>query len=178
MLKKIDNQISLPEPPEPKSLDLDPKKTEWKIAQARRYGSKCTPELAEAFCAFVTNGFTNKMACEAVGLSEKALYTWRKKGEAGEEPYYQFVLAWRHALNLRRAGMIQRIIHSDDTRDIRWYLSKTEESFRDDQQPATMNVLVQSATPTEATVIESKEVLRNRLKGASVKELPSGEEEE
>ena len=31
------------------------------------------------------------MACQAVGIVEKTYYEWIKKGEAGIEPYIEFV---------------------------------------------------------------------------------------
>lgn len=54
---------------------------------------KCTPELTAAFVAAIKSGLSRTSAASKAGIGRKTVYRWIEQGEAGVEPYTQFVKA-------------------------------------------------------------------------------------
>lgn len=52
-----------------------------------------TPELQDAICAAIRRGMYAVRACALVGVSKTSFYAWKTRGDAGEEPYADFLAA-------------------------------------------------------------------------------------
>ncbi|OFV81539.1 MAG: hypothetical protein A2W26_04960 [Acidobacteria bacterium RBG_16_64_8] len=65
--------------------------------------TKCTPELVEEILSYILIGLPLYRAAEAAGIGRSTLFHWRVRGERGEEPYAQFLDAFR-----AREAIIQR----------------------------------------------------------------------
>lgn len=56
-----------------------------------------TPEVQAAICKSVRLGNPKEYACQAARISRQTLWSWEKRGEAGEEPYAEFLYAIKAA---------------------------------------------------------------------------------
>lgn len=70
---------------------------------ARGRPTKYSSELAEEIFTYILIGMPLYRACEAVGIGRRTLYDWVTRGEAGEEPYAEFLAIFRtrEALQIR-----------------------------------------------------------------------------
>src|ERR1019366_5999605 len=59
--------------------------------------TKLTPALQDKICTLVRAGNYLTIACRASGISLDSLQRWRKRGEAGEDPFREFLEALQKA---------------------------------------------------------------------------------
>lgn len=124
------------------------------------YQGVYTDEVVDAICVYIEKGFTNNMAAMAAGVSAGTFAHWLHKGRKGIKPYDVLFTKWAAALTRRRAYLLERILNSDSTADIRWYLMKSEKAFQDAQVAAQqVNIINQQVT----SVDEAKDLLARRL---------------
>ena len=53
--------------------------------------TKCTPGLIRAVAARAELGVTAETACQSEGVSLSTWYSWKERGERGEQPYADFL---------------------------------------------------------------------------------------
>ena len=89
--------------------------------------TKLTEETAKIILEVIGQGAYLRTACQAAGISEDSLILWRKKGEAGEEPYHGFSVALKQAeannVTRRLARIEAAAIEGNWTADA-WYLER------------------------------------------------------
>jgi hypothetical protein len=56
-----------------------------------------SPEVLAAVVATIEAGAFDWVAAEAAGIGRRTFYDWLRRGEAGEEPYAEFLVAVRRA---------------------------------------------------------------------------------
>ena len=59
--------------------------------------SKLSPSIQKAICESLKNGNYGYVAAEAAGITERTYYNWLRRGEDGEEPFFQFFQAVKRA---------------------------------------------------------------------------------
>lgn len=59
--------------------------------------TKLSQKITDAFTKAIGEGVSIVAACQFAGVCERTYYTWTSKGEAGKEPYIQFVQAIKKA---------------------------------------------------------------------------------
>ena len=72
--------------------------------------SKLTPELIETICAGVRDGLSYKDASIRAGISQTTFHKYKAAGEAGEEPFAEFLESLQSAeadLKHRLLGVIE-----------------------------------------------------------------------
>jgi len=50
-----------------------------------------TPEVAEELCGYLREGLPIDLACDLAGIVKQTYYNWKERGEAGEEPFAEFL---------------------------------------------------------------------------------------
>lgn len=58
----------------------------------------CTDAVIEALCACLRGGGSIAASCDMAGISEAAYRGWRKRGQAGEQPFARFLAETTRAL--------------------------------------------------------------------------------
>lgn len=71
--------------------------TEPRTIVSIRNNSKFTKEVVTRFYEAIRYGSKIKQACEYAGISPTQYYTWRRRANKKEEPYYTFVLGVEQA---------------------------------------------------------------------------------
>ena len=61
------------------------------VTISNRQKSKLTQELCDVICENLRRGNYLTTSCRASGISTSTYYSWKKKGEKGEEPYATFL---------------------------------------------------------------------------------------
>lgn len=56
-----------------------------------------TDDIRERFCAAIVKGHYIEHAASSVGLSKVTVYSWFKRGETGEQPFADFLNAYKAA---------------------------------------------------------------------------------
>ncbi len=76
--------------------------------------TKLTPQLQEKICKYIANGNYLSVACQAVGIDESTLFSWKKQGlvEAtnGGGMYLEFLNATKEAEALHEAKIAERLL--------------------------------------------------------------------
>lgn len=80
-----------------------------------QWSAIANPEHVQDFLEAIAAGNYVETAAELADLSKVTVYNWRKRAETGEQPYVQFVNAWKRAeawaeaqavANVRKAGQL------------------------------------------------------------------------
>ncbi len=92
--------------------------------------TKLTPQVQRAFLKVIKlSGFYSD-ACAAVGITESTFQNWRTRGEASEQPYFDFLVALKRAEIDRRNGYLEesrkRGAKKNDAREIQWRAQVTD----------------------------------------------------
>ena len=74
---------------------------------ARR--AKLSDKTQAALIKLIETGVTVADACSEVGIAESTYYNWIKRGEAGEEPFLQFLEALTRARSSARVAAIKAL---------------------------------------------------------------------
>ena len=88
--------------------------------------TKLTPEVQDAICANLAEGIYVETACILAGVCKATFYKWKTRGEAGEQPYVDFVDAVTRAeaeAERRAIAHIQRA-GEEDPRHLEWWLER------------------------------------------------------
>jgi hypothetical protein len=72
--------------------------------------AKLTPDTQERVCRALQAGIDVRTACSIEGIGKTTYYDWRKRGEAGEEPYASFLEATERAMDRIEAAMSATIV--------------------------------------------------------------------
>jgi len=89
--------------------------------------TKLTPELQQQICNLLAMGNYVAHVCEMVGISERTFYYWQERGEAGEEPFSQFLQAVKKAQAqavARAVAGIQRAGLDGSWQALAWFLER------------------------------------------------------
>jgi len=144
--------------------------------------TKLTSELHEQIVKYVEAGNYNKVACQAVDISEVTYYDWLKRGEAGEEPFLKFLKSIRGAearAEIRNVTMINIAAKKDWRAALemlarkyhkRWGLKKQIEGIGEEPLPVpTVNVVIN--TEKQCLEIIDKEVKATGIKPTKTKKV-------
>jgi hypothetical protein len=82
--------------------------------------------LHERLCAMVAVGVPIATACQAESINRSTYYEWRKRGQAGEQPFATFWADMQASLARAEASVVQRVTSAslDDWRAGAWYLER------------------------------------------------------
>lgn len=67
------------------------------VPKKRGRPTKLTPEVAAEVCGYIKNGLTDGDAAVLTGITPQLFCQWKRQGEAGDEPYAQFLSQLRAA---------------------------------------------------------------------------------
>lgn len=70
--------------------------------------TKYDQPTADVILKAVAAGLPNETAAKLAGVTARTLYTWKKKGKAGEEPFVQFL----HALMRSQADAVAKAVEA------------------------------------------------------------------
>lgn len=78
---------------------------------ARRQGrpTACTPLMIQTLAQCVEDGLSIEKACDLNEISTTSFNEWRNRGETGEQPFTDFLVAIKKALAVRTNRRIKRI---------------------------------------------------------------------
>lgn len=123
--------------------------------------TKCTPEVREGICRDIERGATLDDAATLNGVGVRTFHEWMRKGEQGDERFYEFFLAVTAAKSEVRARTLRQIRHGKlpnglpDWKAKAWWL---ERSYPDDFAPsATVSLKVRKE------LSDALEILKDRL---------------
>jgi hypothetical protein len=88
--------------------------------------TKLTPEVQAEICRNLAGGVYVETACILAGVCKATFYNWRARGEAGEQPYVDFLDATMRAeaqAETRAVALIQRA-GEEDPRHLEWWLER------------------------------------------------------
>jgi hypothetical protein len=92
--------------------------------------TKLTPKVQRDFVAIIRRSGFYSDACAAVGITESTFQNWRNRGEANEQPFFDFLVAVRRAEIDRRQGYLEeskkRGAKKHDAREIQWRAQVTD----------------------------------------------------
>lgn len=71
--------------------------------------TECTLEMIETLALAVREGLSIEKACDLNDICQKTFCNWRNRGDAGEEPYLQFVQCIKRAFAKRTEDRLKRI---------------------------------------------------------------------
>lgn len=73
--------------------------------------ARCTPEVIDTVTDYLRNkGLTRSLAARAVGISPGTLAKWMKRGESGEQPFYDLFVRVGQAEAMAAAEAAERVI--------------------------------------------------------------------
>lgn len=88
--------------------------------------SSYTEELAAELIGYLTGGLYIATACELAGISRQTFYNWKRRAEAGEEPFAAFMRRCNQASAKAEARLSTHIEKkaADDWRAAAWKLER------------------------------------------------------
>ncbi len=75
--------------------------------------SKLTPETQATICDALEKGNYRATAAASAGIHRNTLIDWEKRGEAGEEPYVDFLTAMQMAEAKAEMALVEEIRHAE-----------------------------------------------------------------
>lgn len=85
----------------------------------------CTPECTAEVCKWLASGCYVETATALAGISVGTYYDWKKRGEAGEAPFSEFLDSIQRAENQAEARAVALIQKQgeEDPKALQWWLS-------------------------------------------------------
>ena len=65
----------------------------------------CTPEVIEAFERSLRRGYSVMASAQAAGIHVSTAHEWRRRGEAGEQPFAEFA----HRVHMAKQAGLRRV---------------------------------------------------------------------
>ena len=105
--------------------------------------------LIKRICSSLREGSTLASAAVAEGISERTLFNWLDRGEAGEKPFALFFFAVSRAREAHKANLIQRIVAAAkaDWKAASWLLERQFPNEFARSEPREMVVVAQQYAP-------------------------------
>ncbi len=76
--------------------------------------TKLTPEVQDTIVEYISQGNYDYIAAQAAGVCKETFYDWIARGEAGEEPFLQFLHSVKKAETAREAITVNKVLAAGD----------------------------------------------------------------
>lgn len=137
--------------------------------------TSCTPEAEAKILEAISAGLPIEMAANYAGVSARTYYTWKQRGDAGEEPYASFLhrlkaadsaaaLKWAKGIDeCETPGLWQRFAWKLERRHPKWF-GKTSEATA--PSPAEQETAMNLQSPDDVAKALRERVPRHILEKA------------
>jgi len=85
---------------------------------------ECTEAITDEICRWLAQGCSIKATCKIVGIPQETFFAWRKRGEAGDEPFASFSERITREVGAGLSARLSKVIHAGDWRADAWMLER------------------------------------------------------